>query len=221
LILKIKQNYYLNKSIMENSFVFKDEKGSRIVNFPKSTLSAILVEIKGTSGLVVHRFGEKMKKAILDKQMQKARSERKPRDSEVEYLDSIHFFHDKKRSGFPAVGFKSAMIRAGKLLDYKMTDLRQAIFIETDEGELVEIIGKPRKREDIIRVANGAPDFRWRAEYPNWRVFLRVKFNTRLLSVECVLQLLTEAGIGVGIGEWRPERNGIKGTWEVIGCKQI
>jgi hypothetical protein len=206
---------------MENTFIYKDEKGNRTVSLPRSTLSSVVVEIKGTSGLVVHRFGEKMKKAILDKQMKKAKEERKPRDSESEYLDSIHFFNDKKRTGFPAVGFKSAMIRAGKLLDYRMTDLRQAIFIETDEGELVEIIGKYKKREDIIRVANGAPDFRWRAEYSNWRASLRIKFNTRLLSVESLLQLLTEAGIGVGIGEWRPERNGIMGTWEVIACKQI
>lgn len=206
---------------MENTFIYKDEKGSRTVSLPRSSLSTVVVEIKGTSGLVVHRFGERMKKAILDKQMKKAKEERKPRDSESEYLDSIHFFYDKKRTGFPAVGFKSAMIRAGKLLDYRMTDLRQAIFIETDEGELIEIIGKYQKREDIIRVANGAPDFRWRAEYSNWRASLRIKFNTRLLSVESLLQLLTEAGIGVGIGEWRPERNGIMGTWEVIACKQI
>jgi hypothetical protein len=206
---------------MGNTFVYKDEKGSRTVTLPQSTLSSIEVEIKGTSALVVHRFGEKMKKAILDKQMKKAKEERKPRDSEAEYLDSIHFFKDRKRSGFPAVGFKSSMIRAGKLLEYKMTDLRQAIFIDTDEGELVEIIGKHQKREDIIKVANGAPDFRWRAEYPEWKAILHIKFNTRLLSVENVLQLLTESGVGVGVGEWRPERNGIMGRWEVVGVKQI
>ena len=42
-----------------------------------------------------------------------------------------------------------------------------------------------------------------------------VKFNAALLSAEQVVNLFQTAGFAVGIGDWRPERNGLFGRFHV------
>ena len=59
-------------------------------------------------------------------------------------------------------------------------------------------------REDVVRLANGSADLRYRAIYPNWRAKVPVVYNSRMLSQEQLLALIDAAGFGVGIGEWRP-----------------
>lgn len=59
-------------------------------------------------------------------------------------------------------------------------------------------------REDVVRLANGSADLRYRAIYPNWRAKIPVIYNSRMLSRDQLLALIDAAGFGVGIGEWRP-----------------
>jgi hypothetical protein len=47
-----------------------------------------------------------------------------------------------------------------------------------------------------------------------------IKFNTSAISAEQVANLLNVAGFGVGIGEWRPERNGSYGRFHVGGSDE-
>ncbi|KKL28914.1 hypothetical protein LCGC14_2370360, partial [marine sediment metagenome] len=97
-----------------------------------------------------------------------AKSGKEAKDPEADYLATIYFLEDGKRTGFPAVGFKSAMVRAGKQLGYVMADLKGMFFVKPDEGDLVEIHGKHRLREDMVRIGMGTSDIRFRAEYPTW-----------------------------------------------------
>lgn len=75
-------------------------------------------------------------------------------------------------------------------------------------------------REDMVRIAMGTADVRHRAEFLEWEVTVPVTYNASIISLEQLVNLFNIAGFGVGVGEWRPERNGINGTWlvkEVIG----
>jgi hypothetical protein len=193
----------------------KEEKVLKKIEIPHRTITNILIEIEGTSPLIVHQFGQKQIKMMEEFQAKTAKKDR-TRNPEQEYLDSLHMFPDGKTTGFPASGFKSAIVRAGKMLNYKMTDLKQIIFVNPDEesGELVKIIGEHSMRRDMIKVANGAPDIRYRGEYKKWKVVLDIEFNNNQLSNEAVIQLVREAA-NVGVGEWRPERNGTMGRWKV------
>lgn len=184
------------------------------VIIPKSNIQEIVVPIEGVSPLIVHKFSSKIQKEIKDKQNKKARK-KEARDPEAEYLDTLYFMNGDDRTGFPATGFKKATVRAGKFLDYRMTDLNSAIFIEPDEGELVEIHGKHEMRTDMVRLQGKTADIRYRGHYPTWSANLKVKYNSNLLSAESVVQLIHEAGFGVGIGDWRPEKSGVCGRWKV------
>lgn len=175
----------------------------------------IAVEIEGVAPFIAHRF-DKKSQTILEGIIKKEKVGRKARDPYQEYLDSIYWI-DEKRSGFPAVGFKSAMVRAAKQMDMAMTDVRGRFHVLTDHGDLVEIRGEHRMRTDYVRVASGGSDIRYRAEYPQWEATITIEYNSSAISDVQLLKMLEIAGFACGIGEWRPERtnSGSYGLWRI------
>jgi hypothetical protein len=106
------------------------------------------------------------------------------------------------------------MVAAARYADsMKMTHLRGAFFVI---GDLIPIeYEKCIMREDPVRVGMGTADLRYRPEYTNWRCTLTIEFNARAISAEQLLHLVKIAGFSVGICEWRPERNGQFGRFEL------
>jgi hypothetical protein len=188
------------------------------VEIPDLEIKELQVEIEGTASLIVHRFGEKARKQILDIQNKKAKTARPERDPHQEYLDTLYKFNDGVKTGFPAVGFKAAMVRGAKSLGLNMTDVRGAIFVKTDEGDLVEIKGDHIMRTDMVRVGNGGSDIRYRGEYPVWSATLNILYNAAVFSAEQVATIVRIGGFAAGIGEWRPEKSntGSFGTWDIV-----
>lgn len=193
---------------------------------PEPTQNATVIEIKrpnlqtrkltiyGTAPLIQHRWSEKAKKQILDNQMKKAKEALPAKDPQADYEESMYKLPGG-RYGFPAVAFKSAAVRAGKLLGLAMTDARQMFFVVADEEDLVIIKGQPSPREDMVKIP-GSVDIRYRAEFREWSAVLTVKFNADLISEEQVINLFEAAGFSVGVGEWRPEKNGMFGTFTLM-----
>lgn len=72
-------------------------------------------------------------------------------------------------------------------------------------------------RRDMVRLAGmGSPaDMRYRGQLSNWSMKFMVKYNADVLTAEWVLNLLQIAGFASGLGEWRPEKNGASGTFEI------
>jgi hypothetical protein len=172
----------------------------------------IEIPIRGTAPLICHRWSEKAKKEILDKHMKKASKGRDAKDPERDYQESLYKLPGDK-FGFPSIAFKAAMVRAGTYADMKMTFLRGAFHLNS---EFVEIQGVPRMREDMVRVSMTV-DIRYRGEFPEWQAILPISYNAKAISLEQIFNLVMIAGFAVGVGEWRPERDGQFGTFELIG----
>jgi len=87
-------------------------------------------------------------------------------------------------------------------------ELPKALWTEWDHKYAKELAAYHKMgismREDVVRLANGNADLRYRAIYPNWRAKVPVVYNSRMLSRDQLLALIDAAGFGVGIGEWRP-----------------
>lgn len=181
------------------------------IALPEMSVHRVQITIEGTSPLIVHRWSEKAKKQLLDKQMKRAAPAKAAKNPEEDYEQSLYRCDDG-RFGFPSVAFKAAAVRAGTYADQKMTFLRGAFHVT---GELVPIEGTPRMREDMVRVGAGVADIRYRGEFPEWSAVVPVELNERALSVEQLLNLFRIAGFAVGIGEWRPEKDGQYGRFEV------
>lgn len=185
-----------------------------VIEIPKLSIETIDITLIGDSPLIVHRWSEKAKKQMLDKQMKKATSGKEAKNPEQDYLDSL-YKHPDGGYGFPTIGIKAAGVSACSQIDgITKVDARASFHID---GELVKIDGKPKPREDMVRIAMGTADLRYRGEFTNWKTTFSVKFNSRVLSAEQIVNIFNVAGFGVGIGEWRPQKNGSYGRFHVKG----
>ena len=174
-------------------------------------VETVHIEVVGTSPLICHRWSEKAKKQMLDKQTKAARTAKTAKNPKKDFEDSL-YPHPDGGYGFPSVAFKAAAVRAGTYSDMKMTFLRGAFHVT---GELVKIHGEPTMREDMVRLPSRVADIRHRGEFKEWSATVPLQVNTSALSVEQLANLFVIAGFAVGVGEWRPERNGQYGRFEV------
>jgi hypothetical protein len=126
--------------------------------------------------------------------------------------------------GLPAMAFKMATIGAGRFYGkaVKMTELRQFMFfngvnVAGEAGRMIVIDGTPEQREDYVRLAgvNHPADLRYRCCFYEWSAVLEVRYTKNLLDRNSLVSLIDAGGFGVGVGEWRPERNGEFGTFKV------
>lgn len=185
----------------------------------------VVIPIIGTSPLIMHRFSEKAKKQMLDA-MQGVKNPRQPKDPEAEYLASIYWLDDN-RPGFPSIAFKAATIGAARFYrDVKMTELRQSLFFlgelgKSDNQQMFPIHGEHHMREDVVRVARGGTDLRYRAEFPQWSTELTIIYVESMFDLDSVLSLVDAGGLGVGVGEWRPEKSGDFGTFRVDPTRDV
>lgn len=187
----------------------------------KIASETLAVPIVGTMPLIVHNFSEKAKRQMLDGQ-QGRKSPKRVRDPEAEY--EAAFYRTKDGYGFPVTAFKAATIGAARFYgkDVSMTALRQFLFMhgelsDADPQALVPIYGEPRMREDVVRLGgpSRSADLRYRPEFPEWSTTLLVTYVTSSLSRESVLSLVDAGGLGIGVGEWRPEKRGEFGTYQI------
>lgn len=177
------------------------------------------IKIKGLSPLIMHRWSEKARKEMLDKQMKKT-VKKSVKDPEEQFESSV-YYTDQKKLGFPADAFKKAMIRGAKLVGLVMTDARTSFFVHgeyctRDDRELVKISGELRPREDMVRLNGSTADIRYRGQVLDWAAELEISYNAAITSFDQIVNMLQAAGYGVGVGEWRPEKDGTFGRFEVL-----
>ena len=164
----------------------------------------------GDSPLICHRFSEKAKKQMLDKQMKKATNAKAAKDPTQDFKDSLYHLPGGKH-GFPAVAFKAAAVTACTSVgSIKKTAARQAFHVWGANGsqDMVVVEGKPTMREDTVKIGMGITDLRYRGEFRKWAAEIIVRYNSSFISPEQLVHLFNTAGFAVGVGEWRPERDG-------------
>jgi hypothetical protein len=203
---------------------------STAIELPPLNIETLSVPLVGDSSLIVHAWSEKAIKAMADKQQKKASAGREAKDPWAEFCGSMYWLDGKPekpteqdvetaRFGFPAIAFKAAAVTACTSIGgITKIAARQAFHVE---GEFVEIKGPPPSmREDVCRVGMGVADLRYRGEFSPWSVDLTVKFNANLMSAAQVVNLFQTAGFAVGVGEWRPERDGPHGRFHVASSSE-
>ena len=214
--------------VSKNGKAPKNEAEGQVVPLYELQTQTIEVPVVELSPLLMHKFSEKAKKAIEDKQQQKAAKAREAKDPEAEFRGAMYLMpgaaadSDHPDVGFPASGFKNAIVSACRFVDgIPMTRVRGALFILADAAGLVRInYGEVRMREDAVRVGGkgkgtGTLDLRYRPEFLDWSATLRVQYNAAVISPEQIVNLINIAGFSIGIGDYRPERDGENGRFTV------
>jgi hypothetical protein len=188
---------------------------------PKIHVAQFLIE--GTAPYVQLRFSQKAKSEMRARHMGGdtglKKKERQPKDFAALYKGATYEAVDGWH-GINAMSFKSSMLSACRLTKMKMVLAKIALFIEADGFDkddtvpLVRIIkGEPRQVEHICRNANGMPDLRVRAMWDQgWQAKLSIIFDSEILALDDVANLLMRSGMQVGIGEGRPDSTRADGS---------
>jgi len=186
-----------------------------VINPPN--FQQVKLKVTGLTPLIQNKMKETIIQQMEDVRAGKAKkSTRTAVDPKKEYIKSA-YKQDDGSFGFPASAFKQCAVRAGKGLGLAMTDTRTLFFVlpNAPDGECVSIkSNKPILRKDPVNVKTGK-DLRFRPEFRNWKAELLVKFDADRITIEQIANLLNHGGQTVGVGEWRPEKNGTFGTFEV------
>lgn len=203
----------------------KEEVG---IELPPLDLRLMEVTVIGDSPLIVHAWSAKAKREMLDKQLKKPKGAKEARDPKADFESSLYRLADGGY-GFPSVGFKTAAVTAGtSVAGLTKIAARQAFHVLGEDVDvpgvfegtsarinLARVEGRLSMREDMVRVGMGKADLRYRGEFSDWHARLLVRYNGNVLSESQILNLINVAGFAVGVGEWRPEKDGMNGMFHV------
>lgn len=218
-------------------------KKVELVEIKPIEMKTVEVKIVGDTPLIMHAWSEKAKRMMLEAQQGKTKCKKKPvRNPVDDFIQSMYWLEGKPeypddtdeescecafltaiengaKFGFPVTSIKQAAISAAYRMGWvkdKM-GLRGAFFIETDYGDMVEVVSDvPEMREDMVKVGMGTADIRYRGEFRNWSATFRVKYNTNgQFNLQDIMNIINAGGCICGIGEWRPERDGQFGMYHI------
>lgn len=178
---------------------------------------------------------------MLDKQTKTATAGREAKNPVEDFKGSLYYLPNREGFGLPAPSFKAAIVSAANDVDQKMTEVKRGLHVNS---YLVKIEAPPLAKEhwteydeqfadkikfehdhgcqmrcDMVRLESGVADIRFRGSFPIWKATLQIEYNESVLSAEQVVNLISAAGYGCGVGEWRPSspkvRSGEFGRFQV------
>lgn len=199
---------------------------SRTIEIPAPNFRDIIVTVRGRPpGLLCDRYGERTRELIKEREANPNRKQEKvARDPEAEFRSALYVIARENGKapvyGFPGPAFHKAMIAAGGRfagLKNMGPTLAGAITVEAD---LVALRGsEPIMREDPRSIKGQRSSLIYRAWFEEWESDLPIRFDADLFTEGQILNLIARAGEQVGIGNWRPEKKGNFGRFEIVGGK--
>lgn len=179
------------------------------------------LRIIGVTPLFQNRMANKVKGQLLVGSRKKTRSEKieiKHHPIE-EYRDSAEILPSGPTAlGLRVTAVKAAMATAAiETAGLTKTSTQRLLFMP---GDFSPLYGTPQLRLDVVRSAdiNKTPDIRSRAYLPKWGAEIEIQYIVPQLSITAVVSLLCNAGLLIGVGDYRQEKGkGAFGSFRVIG----
>jgi hypothetical protein len=179
------------------------------------------LRIIGQTPLFQNRMPAKVKQILLAGGRKKTKAERVEikHDPLAEYRDSAEILKGGPTAlGLRVVAVKGAMCTAAlETPGVTKTSCQKLLFMP---GDFAPLYGTPQLRMDVVRSAdmNKTPDVRTRCYLPRWGAEIEIQFIVPQLSVTSVVTLLCNAGVLVGVGDYRQEKGkGAFGSFRVLG----
>lgn len=198
---------------------------------PKPVWTLIQIVIRGTTDLICNNWQSKHGELRESRINPAIFATRSPED---QFADSLYTVEGREnwsgakigKHGMPAYLIRSACLSAAKILeDWDLLKaVRGCFFAEDVIAPITKI--KPMPRRDIVRVdarhGRKKPIPKYRAQFDKgWEMTVPAKIDTDLLPVVQLAGLLSHAGTSVGIGEWRPERDGKHGKFKLLEINEL
>lgn len=195
------------------------------ISIPKLSYRTMRIEVESKTPLIVHAWSAKAIKIMLGKQTGEASEGKEAKDPLRDFKESLYYLPGEAGFGVPAPCFKAAIVTAANDVEMKMTECKRNIHVnsylvpliapELDESDWTDWDRKyaeelkwhhkhgAQMRMDMVRLASGVADIRFRGCFPKWKCVLEIEFNERVVRPAELVNLVQAAGQG-GICEWRP-----------------
>ena len=173
------------------------------ISVPSLNLGIIKVQIKGKTPLLMDKFPESVREGILEKQIGRTKGKKQLRDMDWEFENAFHKLPNGN-IGFPAQGFKSAMIESTSFVgskDFSKKLLKGIQILNSEGNDLIEI-----KHKTIGKLKHypKAGNTKISPMLEDWECELVIQYDTNNISPQDLVSLLNYAGFYYGIGIWSP-----------------
>lgn len=180
----------------------------------------VKIRIIGTTPLFQNAMSAKVMQGLLLGGGKKSAAERKEIKHAPfeEFRDSMEPVPNGPTAvGLRVVAVKSAMCNAAvETAGATKAGAQRLIYMP---GDLCPLYGTPQLRMDVTRSAdmNRTPDVRTRAYFPKWGAEIEISYIIPQLSANAVVTLLCNAGVLIGVGDFRQEKGkGSFGLFRVV-----
>ena len=209
------------KKVTKKKVTKKKDDAVQTVQLKPLRLQNAALTIVGTSPLLQNSMSNKSKNQMREKKLGKNTKTREVLNIEAEAEAAAYRLSNGKHA-MPVTAIKGSMVSAAhKDIGIDKVRVRKGLFIHADEGHLVAMKTPGYEiSEDPARVANGRMDLRYRPRFDKWSVDLRIQYDMDLLQLDDIVNLLNRAGFGVGVGDWRVEKNGDYGRFKVTTTRK-
>lgn len=211
---------------MAKSTTRKAQEGAGI-EIPQIETATVEIHLVGSSPLIMNPMNQKVSRVLLAPPPPKNRADKASRlkhDPMAEYRESMYLMREQSSAeptllGMPSTAFKTAMITAAKdVPGSSKAQMGRLTFVESD---MVPIYGVPQLFCAVTRQSdiNHTPDVRTRAILPTWAARVLVTYVKPLLKYQDIFNLMTFAGVTIGVGDWRQEKgSGNYGRWRLVNA---
>jgi hypothetical protein len=193
--------------------------------------------IVGTTPLITHAWSEKARREMLSKQTKKVKAGKEMRSPEEDFVNSLYSLGDGKY-GFPATGFKNAILSAAHKdkglarsavqsalwIDANMARVKPAFAGAICDMPIIRIYGDaPEMREDMVKIGAGLnkiANLAYRGQFTRWAMKVSGQMNSVIITAEAFGFLVDEAGFAIGLGEWRNEKKGVFGSFRRVTAEE-
>lgn len=193
----------------------------RELKIPVPEFTEFRLRIEGTTPLILDAFSEDAKRKLAESQSGAAKVKPGPRDPQRECENASYRLSDG-RYGVPKLAFRKAIqTGAMRMTEIKGTEILAAFQIATpDELLPLDTVAEPTMRTDhVVRMGRG--NLAYRASFFPWAVDLPIRLDHEVVTLDQFVHIVYKAGMGVGIGNWRPEKKGDSGCWTVAAISDV
>lgn len=189
---------------------------SKVIQIPEPDIRILSFQIVGSAPYVQNKFSQKAREEIRNTQERKGQktggAKKAPKNFQESFEQAKHV-SDEGWLGIPAPAFRAAMVSACRLVGFKMTQAKLAVFVvqdgfDRDDGTpLVRITkGEPIVHEGHVRIALGTTTVVWRPMWrEGWEAIVKIQYDADMFSEGDITNLLRRVGMQVGVGEGRPD----------------
>ena len=187
-------------------------------------MKTVNVEIRGTTPLLIHRFGEEAEQGGATRKIMVQKRDPREEATKAAYIAKDGTYY------FSAFSIPNSMGSAGA--NHKMKGSRKtlrfvvpsAVRVTSDTITILNGAGPAKSFEvdsrPVTIPATKGRIMRHRPRFDQWGAKFDLLINDDQLSLDSAHQLLNEAGQSVGIGDFRPEKRGPFGTFLVTEWRE-